>query len=82
MKQFEYQITKHEAETFSQLVYFCSESGTCSFHQVPTDQTKILGDMLNTRGRQGWELIQVAFGKDGIIAFWKRELREERATKL
>jgi len=74
MKQFEYEITKHAAETFAQLVYFCSEAGECNLEQIPADQTRILEDMLNERGSQGWDLIQVSFGKDGIMAFWKREL--------
>ncbi|RJP56277.1 MAG: DUF4177 domain-containing protein [Deltaproteobacteria bacterium] len=76
MKRFEYQITKHPAEAFKELVYFCSESAECTLEQVPTDQTKILQDILNERGRQGWELIQVSFGKDGIMAFWKQKLQE------
>ena len=76
MKQFEYQITKHPAEAFKELVYFCSESAECNLEQVPADQTKILQDILNERGRQGWELIQVSFGKDGIMVFWKRKLKE------
>jgi hypothetical protein len=76
MKQFEYQITKHPAEAFKELVYFCSESAECNLEQVPTDQTKILQDILNEGGRQGWELIQVSFGKDGVMAFWKRKLKE------
>ncbi|MBI4619484.1 MAG: DUF4177 domain-containing protein [Desulfobacterales bacterium] len=76
MKRFEYQITKHPAEAFKELVYFCSESAECNLEQVPTDQTKILQDILNERGRQGWELIQVSFGKDGIMAFWKRNLKD------
>lgn len=77
MKQFEYQITKHPAEAFKELVYFCSESAECNLEQVPTDQTKILQDILNERGRQGWELIQVSFGKDGIMVFWKRNLKDQ-----
>ena len=76
MKRFEYQITKHPAEAFKELVYFCSESAECNLEHVPTDQTKILQDILNERGRQGWELIQVSFGKDGIMVFWKRKLNE------
>jgi len=42
--------------------------------QVPGDQKEILTDILNERGEKGWELIEVYFGKDGIMAFWKREL--------
>jgi len=74
MRRFEYRITTHESEAFKMLVYFCSEDGRCNVDQVPADQTKKLGDLLNDHGGQGWELIQLAFGKDGAMAFWKREI--------
>jgi hypothetical protein len=77
MTIFEYEITKHPAESFEKIVYFCTESGECSLDQVPTDQTEILSGILNERGRLGWELIQVAFGKQGLMAFWKREAEED-----
>ena len=76
MKKFEYEITKHEAKTFDQLVYFCSETGECKLDKVSLSQINTLNNLLNERGKQGWELIQVSFGKDGIIAFWKHELRK------
>jgi len=53
MKRFEYEITKHPADTFNQVVYFCSEVGECSINEVPGDQTEILADTLNERGKQG-----------------------------
>jgi len=28
--------------------------------------------ILNGRGSEGWELIQIFFGEDGVVAFWKR----------
>ena len=74
MQQFEYDITKHQQEKFTQLVYFCSQEGECNFEQLPADQMEILAETLNERGSQGWELIQLFFGKDGIVAFWKRAL--------
>ena len=72
MAGFEYDITKHPAETFHQLVYFCTESGECKLQELPSDQMSALKDVLNERGAQGWELIQLSFGKDGLVAFWKR----------
>jgi hypothetical protein len=74
MARFEYDITKHPAETFKQLVYFCSESGECKFQELPSDQLGTLKDVLNKRGAQGWELIQLSFGTDGLVAFWKRSM--------
>jgi hypothetical protein len=37
----------------------------------------MLSQILNERGNHGWELIQVSFGKDGMMAFWKRKVKEK-----
>ena len=78
MKKFEYEITKHEAQTFNDIIYFCSESGKCRIEKVSLNQINVLNNMLNTRGEDGWELIQINFGKDGILVFWKRELKGKK----
>jgi len=72
MPSFEYQITVHPAESFLQLVYFCSEQGECNWDQVPQNQIGLLTDLLNRKGREGWELVQISFGRDGLMAFWKK----------
>ena len=77
MKRFEYDITKHSADTFDKVVYFCSETGQCGLDEVSRDQTRILADLLNQKGQEGWELVQVAFGQDGLMAFWKRKVKEK-----
>jgi hypothetical protein len=74
MKRFEYEITKHPAEKFTRVVTFCSEEGECKLDQVPADQMTVLGDILNERGSEGWEVIQLSFGNDGVVVFWKREM--------
>jgi len=74
LEQFVYEITKYPAETFSQLVFFCSEKGQCTIDQVPKVQTQMLEDLLNEKGAQGWELVQLFFGDDGAIAFWQRRV--------
>jgi hypothetical protein len=77
MKRFEYDITKHSADTFDKVVYFCSETGQCGLDEVSRDQTRILAGILNQKGQEGWELVQVAFGQDGLMAFWKRKVKEK-----
>jgi hypothetical protein len=42
MKRFEYKITKHSADTFDKIIYFCSKSGQCGIDEVSRDQTRIL----------------------------------------
>ena len=77
MKRFEYEITQHLADTFDKIVYFCSKSGQCSIDEVSKYQTKILTNILNNRGKEGWELVQVSFGKDGVMAYWNRRIKDK-----
>ncbi len=72
MKIFEYEITTHAAEEFRQIVYFCTASGDCTLQDVHGHEIAILAEMLNQRGGEGWELVQMFFGKDGLMVFWKR----------
>ncbi|MCX5862953.1 MAG: hypothetical protein WCG29_11965 [Desulfomonile sp.] len=74
MERFEYDITSHSAETFNRVVYFCSEKGDCGIKGIPNHEPQILVDILNERGRHGWELVQIMFGKDGLLACWKHKL--------
>ena len=72
MKLFEYEISRHPADAFKETVYFCAADGQCSLEQVPAKQVAVLENVLNERGQKGWDLVQVAFGKDGVLVFWKR----------
>jgi hypothetical protein len=76
MNQFEYEITAYSAEDFKEVVYFCSPDGQCNFERLPADQLRKLESVLSERGMRGWELIQASFGKDGVLAFWKRSLAQ------
>ena len=75
MKRFEYNITKHPAQSFTELVYYCTDKGECSLDQIPQDQPEVLQSILNDEGGNGWELVQVSFGQNGILAFWKKEIQ-------
>jgi len=77
MKRFEYKITKHSADTFDKIIYFCSKSGQCDIDEVSKDQTRILTDILNNHGKEGWELVQLSFGQDGVMVYWKRKIKDE-----
>ena len=74
MDRFEYEITRHSSEEFRKVVYFCSDAGDCSLEDVPADEPQVLVDILNQRGLDGWELVQLIMGKDGVLACWKRRL--------
>jgi hypothetical protein len=77
MKQFEYDVSKHPAADFDKVIYFCSDAGECSLDEVSKDDTRTLSTILNNRGKEGWELIQISFGNDGLMAFWKRAIQNE-----
>jgi hypothetical protein len=78
MKRFEYKITKHSADTFDKIIYFCSKSGQCGIDEVSKNQTRILTTILNNQGREGWELVQISFGKDGVMVYWKRKIKDKK----
>ncbi len=76
MERFEYEVTLHPAERFTQLVYFCTSEGDCALKNVPQDQINILKGMLNEKGAQGWEIVNLFPGKDGLMVLWKRRKRD------
>jgi hypothetical protein len=73
VKHYEYRITAHPAEEFREVVVFCSEEAVCSLSDVPKNQLATLTGILNEEGAHGWELVNIAFGREGILAFWKRQ---------
>jgi len=74
MNRFEYQITSYPADAFQKVVYFCSEKGVCGPEDLPAEEPQALVDILNEKGLEGWELIQLMFGNEGLLACWKRRL--------
>jgi len=74
MESYIYEITRHDSKEFTQLVYFCSAQADCTLEQVPGDQVSFLETLMNERGQAGWELIQLEFGQNGVLAFWKRRV--------
>jgi hypothetical protein len=73
MERFEYEISTHDGSAFAELAYVCSQQGECS-QEAPQQESQILVHLMNQRGLQGWELIQLFPGDQGVIAFWKRRL--------
>lgn len=72
MARFEYNITRHSADTLNELIFYCNGDGTCSLDETPEDQIDVLQNILNGIGMDGWELVQISFGRDGFVCFWKR----------
>jgi hypothetical protein len=77
MDRYEYKITRHLAGEFTEIIYFCSTDGSCNVERIPADQIMKIQEILNKQGMESWELVQVSFGKDGILVFWKRKIAGE-----
>ncbi len=75
MMRFEYEITSYPADAFREIVYFCSKDGSCNLESISSNQIERIQSLLNEHGGEGWELVHIAFGKDGILAFWKRMIK-------
>ena len=80
MDRFEYEITRHSADSFGRVIYFCSEGGDCGIEEVPAEEPQALVDLMNERGLEGWELVQLLFGRDGVMACWKRRLASDKVS--
>lgn len=74
MDLFEYEITIHKADALGRVVYFCSNTGDCDIQEVPPTEPQALVDLMNERGLLGWELVQLVFGNQELLACWKRKL--------
>lgn len=76
MDRFEFDISRHSAESFTKVAYFCTEKGDCSVEDIPVAEDRALLAILNERGLLGWELVQLFFAENGLIACWKRKITE------
>ena len=56
----------------SSRVLFCDQEGGCFFDESPDPYQEALKGILNKRGQDGWELVQVAFREKELICFWRR----------
>ncbi len=55
-------------------VMFCSDKGACFFDNIPNANIQIIVGILNARGAEGWQLVNVNFRTDEMLCFWKRRL--------
>ncbi len=75
MERFEYDMTRHSAESLGDLVFVCTEAGECGPANTGGGTESVaLMHVLNQRGEQGWELVQIMTGAQEIAAVWKRRI--------
>lgn len=82
MKKCEYDISFHSIEELdiSQLEFSpsqtiaCDTEGHCFFSDVIKPNMDTFKELLNRRGSEGWELVQIGYHKGSLVCFWKREI--------
>ncbi|MFC1683039.1 ferritin family protein [Candidatus Zixiibacteriota bacterium] len=52
---------------------FCDAQGICFFDLGPDQNVEVLKSLLNARGADGWELVQLDYGRDRLICTWRRQ---------
>ncbi len=76
MKNWEYDISFHliEDENFPKdQIIACDTEGHCFFNDVMKPYLDFFKDLLNKKGSEGWELVQIGYHKGSLVCFWKRE---------
>lgn len=86
MAQWVYAITTHSREELLEVaeelqggpvgraapVIFCDTEGTCFFDDAPNSYVAAITEILNRKGQDGWELVQIAFREQQLICIWRR----------
>ncbi|HUS70085.1 MAG TPA: hypothetical protein VM075_04820 [Anaerolineae bacterium] len=88
MDRWEYHMTTHSADEVLRVreelghppqetgptVVYCDTEGQCFFDEAPNPYVDSIVHILNEKGDQGWELVQVTFRQSDFICIWRREL--------
>lgn len=87
MTKWEYDITSYSIEQVlaqrdklglpaeeERPVMFCTDKGACFFDNIPNPNIQVILDILNSKGAEGWQLVDVSFREDEMVCFWKREV--------
>jgi len=84
VQQWEYDITVHtrvEIEAAGgkmhpaaggEELFLCDDQGVCFFDRTPDRNVNVLRSILNERGAQGWQLVQLDYRRDRLIGTWRR----------
>lgn len=72
MEKYEYNIMHISTESLGGADFTCTEDGLCGAKAGDDELRRELVGILNRSGEDGWELVQFAFGRHGVVAFLKR----------
>jgi hypothetical protein len=54
--------------------FLCDDRGVCFFDRTPDGNVNVLRSILNQRGAQGWQLVQIDYRRDRLICTWRRPI--------
>jgi len=78
MIQWEYQITYHELPSSpsekAEEIIACDQSGRCFVHDASKEGVQWLTQLFQTKGLDGWELIQSGYHNRELLCVWKRRI--------
>ena len=64
----------HPADPAAPSIVYCDTEGECFFDEAPNPYVEAIVHILNEKGKEGWELVQVAFREADFICIWRRAL--------
>ena len=64
----------HPADPAGSGIVYCDTEGECFFDDAPNPYVEAIVHILNEKGQEGWELVQVAFREADFICIWRRAL--------
>ena len=73
-KQYEYEMSFHDKKDMNDMVAFCTSNGECA---EPKNGMAALLEIMNTRGKEGWKVVQILPGVRGILVLWVRKKKIE-----
>jgi hypothetical protein len=88
MPRWEYDITTHSADEVLKVreelghpsdplgprIVYCDTEGQCFFDEAPNPYVEAIVHILNEKGEESWELVQIAFRESDFISIWRRGL--------
>ena len=72
LAQVQERLARHGYQSREGEVIFCDTAGHCYFDSAPNPYQDTIREILDEKGRDGWELVQIAFREQEFICFWRR----------
>jgi hypothetical protein len=80
MSKWEYQVTLHELPPRCEegKIFECDDAGRCFVHDTCQGGVGWLEGLLQTKGQEGWELVQSGYHNRELLCIWKKRTGERK----